>query len=1029
MADETLEGAFELMGDQVGEKADGVEDAEAGAGGGALYHPSVLIGVGGSGVECLRRAKLRIKERAGDLATTRYVYVDADTNSFVNAAGLAPVLNSEMCYIGGAALWPVIRNRADNKWLLDQIPGDLEEGQFVKPANGKGCGQIRAMGRVALLASWNNVHMVVSTAIGQVQELATQLEAQMHAEVNRALAVQPVIYVVGSLAGGTGSGTFLDVALLARRITNDQATIVGIIVLPEAFNKKLEGKFEEQAILRANTYAALKELQALQDFSHGVQFEVVVGHDGRKLELGRGRQLFDLCYLIDYKNQDRQSFSQTEDVYELVARLLMHENATPFGARNESVSANLTTLRGLSRCPKTNLYRCLSTFSNTRLGFPIGRLASFAASSTLEELLEQQVLRPQMAVELTKQEAQTFLTRHQLDESGDSDAVQDQLLQDPKTQLPLVAAEQLGPNFGKDDNRKRFAQKIRPKLTALESTTVPKAKTAVDANSAFYLGSPSEAARPIQAWLDAAVVTWLNNYGYRGSHGILSELCARTTAMRAEMLAENDTWTTAGSKEERDNLSAKLKRLEQMALLKAWLTDEDERLKAQSITSFNKIAKQDIRTPARNAAVKVFDELLTLLTARQEALANLIREATSLEGGLKAKRSKMRAQAKADTSNFVVDMDVTEPGYLEEFYKQHRLDTAAVWKRICDQQRDMGAFYQHLTRLTSKELAKTFYPDLYAQYVTAVKNLDVVEYIRQHAQDGGLGAKLAALFSMCQPFWDTQLPQAGMQYDHFLALGCKPLPDAAQGVRFPQEAQQWAQQYVHAGQGAVAARAILIPNQAGHELEIVRYTHGARAFYLTDALDWKTKYTDFSKRKAFPLHVAKCLEKAADLFPDEQEQARLAFALAMALGFIAKRGDYYYWNLKAEENPGQEGVQFEVLNHTDWQTIFGSSDARILPTETGPIAFTFKKRPRMPADLKISQGRLSALEALSKDSSKPPLIMTAVKSYEAWIGNAKVKKDYITYEKYLDDMQVTPELQQQIVSERELIKQYAKKLE
>ena len=324
-------------------------DAKVGGVGGVQFRPSILIGLGGTGVACVRRAKQKITSRVGKLPTTACVYVDADERSFLNAPGLAPVEQHERCFVGGDQLRPLLDQPEAHRWLLDQIPGKLAASYYDKVVKGDGCGQIRTVGRLAFLASMLNVKATFSAAVNRVEALDVISSVRKRTGT---VVTEPVVYIVSSVAGGTGSGAYMDAALLARSLTKQRAKMVGIFVLPDAFDEKVQGDESQLRIMRANAYAALMELQVLQDMRDDLRLEAVINAEGETLALPAGRQLFDLCYLIDHKNESHKSFSQTEDIYELVARLLMHENATPFSANAQSVERNLNTLRGVARCPE-----------------------------------------------------------------------------------------------------------------------------------------------------------------------------------------------------------------------------------------------------------------------------------------------------------------------------------------------------------------------------------------------------------------------------------------------------------------------------------------------------------------------------------------------------------------------------------------------------------------------------------------------------------------------------------------------------
>src|SRR5439155_9203311 len=119
----------------------------------------------------------------------------------------------------------------------------LERAHYEPVAKGDGAGQIRAAGRVALLSSFLDVQYVIEEGIKRVRRLAADLATKLRAPDGDAGTVMSelTIYVVSSLAGGTGSGAFLDVTLLARKLSGSRAKMVGIFVLPEAFDPKITG--------------------------------------------------------------------------------------------------------------------------------------------------------------------------------------------------------------------------------------------------------------------------------------------------------------------------------------------------------------------------------------------------------------------------------------------------------------------------------------------------------------------------------------------------------------------------------------------------------------------------------------------------------------------------------------------------------------------------------------------------------------------------------------------------------------------
>ncbi len=1005
--------------------------AETKAGGvsGVQFHPAILIGLGGTGIECVRRAKQKILRRVGKLPTVGYVYVDADEASFLNKPGLAPVEQNEQCFIGGEQLRPLLDQPDAHRWLLDQIPGKLVPAYYEKAVKGDGCGQIRTVGRIAVLASMLNVKTAFTAAVNRVQTLVSGLSTKLRAPNQTAtVVVQPVVYIVCSLAGGTGSGAYMDAALLARSLTKQRAKVVGIFVLPDAYDQKVQGDESQLRIMRANAYAALMELQLLQDMRDDLRLESIINAEGETLTLPSGSQLFDLCYLIDYKNESDKSFSQTEDAYELVARLLLHENATPFSVNAHSVERNLNTLRGVARCPETQRPRNFSTFANTRLGFPVEALTRYCAWSTLRELIEDGILKTQLQTAKRAEEVRTFLTTHQLDEQGPVDQVLNRLLQHPQKQtLISEASEGVGRTFGKDKSTRDFVSVIRQKVDTFKHQSLPAAESAVTANVAYYLGKVTVLENPLRDWLEELLDDCLARLGARGCEGVLEELITRATALRGEMLTESSAWTESEGKAKTKIMDEALAALGGMSRLKALMSSKDEKFKAEAIGAFQSIAREELRTVARNAAVRVYDELISLATARKQAVDSFVSTCETLGKTLNSRLNTLRLERRRETSNFVVEMDVTDHGFLEEYYHANRVPPSRLLKAAKEAAGTDRPYYLSLLPMNTDGLVKEFGQRAADLYFPKIKSLTVVDYISSKAdRQSSLTVKLAELFEMCQPFWNTRLPQVNMQYDQNLALGCMPqTSDSGDAGGFPPDVRRWVSQYTKATRGGVAAPATLVATSAPYELELVRYTHGACAWYLSDAADWKEKYEQTVKQKAFPLLLNKSLSDVPDLFPDKKRIARQVFAIAMAFGFVAKRGDYYYMNL--EGGPDEADGAYQVPMDTEWQTAFGPSAEKKIPGESGPIAFQFKKR-KPKESLLLAQGRTQACSRLGQEPKKIEFILAGLSEYVRAVGSETVKALLSSYEAYLDDFKAD-KLGKQIEQERDSIRDYRKNLE
>jgi len=115
------------------------------------------------------------------------------------------------------------------------------------PPNNKisdGAGQLRALGRIGFLCSMGVIDSALDSIKGDIEDGAAG--HRMH------------VCLISSLAGGTGSGMILDLAMMIRQKFGKDVPISGFFLLPEVFSGVSRAKR-----IWANSYAALKELSVL----------------------------------------------------------------------------------------------------------------------------------------------------------------------------------------------------------------------------------------------------------------------------------------------------------------------------------------------------------------------------------------------------------------------------------------------------------------------------------------------------------------------------------------------------------------------------------------------------------------------------------------------------------------------------------------------------------------------------------------------------------------------------------------------
>lgn len=229
-------------------------------------HPTVIIALGGTGKEVALRLRQRFFEKYGvtGFPTMGYLWIDTDMqNNNIN--------NQPLNYIGAGCLFQ------PGEYVDAQIPGNVFQNYFINhqfhphifkwlyPELGRlgavvnGAQATRPLGRLAFFHAFPQIHAALTNLVARVSGAGAILAAQN----NFGITVTPGrldFRIIFSVAGGTGSGMFLDMAFLVREhYATANPDIVGYMVLPAVFGANYQTPRAEREY--ANGYAALKELE------------------------------------------------------------------------------------------------------------------------------------------------------------------------------------------------------------------------------------------------------------------------------------------------------------------------------------------------------------------------------------------------------------------------------------------------------------------------------------------------------------------------------------------------------------------------------------------------------------------------------------------------------------------------------------------------------------------------------------------------------------------------------------------------
>ncbi len=147
----------------------------------------------------------------------------------------------------------------------------------------QGAGQLRSLGRIGFLCGMETIYASLGQALRDIG----------YNQGGYGLRIA----LFSSLAGGTGSGMFLDVAIMLRRLLAPKASLSGFFLLPEIFSAA-----SDLDRIWPNCYAALKELSILARPQNvePIRLNYRMGGENNRVVIQRGDPpIFEDVYLFD----------------------------------------------------------------------------------------------------------------------------------------------------------------------------------------------------------------------------------------------------------------------------------------------------------------------------------------------------------------------------------------------------------------------------------------------------------------------------------------------------------------------------------------------------------------------------------------------------------------------------------------------------------------------------------------------------------------------------------------------------------
>lgn len=345
-----------------------------------MIAPTLLVGLGGTGSKIVCRVSNLVSSEQRD--HLGFAVFDTDINELRDIQRANPFIKiiqtSTKLSVGE---YLNIDTHARDTWF--PVNAILNSKTLTE-----GAGQVRAISRLAF-----------DTALraGKMEQLHEAIQDLYKLEEGRSEQALRVI-IVSSLAGGTGSGLILPVALyiknyLATHFRQSANITRGFFILPEVFDEVITGQAERNS-LRSNAYATLRELDAflmkgdatlpdMYEQSVKMEFPRVgsVGYDEYNL------RPYDFCFLFDAQNSEGSKLNSFNQYLDHAANCIYAQSIGPMNKRSNSSEDN--TIRRLCAERGRNRY---AGAGSSMLIYPVEDVKEYIALNWAKESVSKQWL-------------------------------------------------------------------------------------------------------------------------------------------------------------------------------------------------------------------------------------------------------------------------------------------------------------------------------------------------------------------------------------------------------------------------------------------------------------------------------------------------------------------------------------------------------------------------------------------------------------------------------------------------------------
>ena len=351
--------------------------------------PSIFIGLGGQGCDMVAGLAELAKEYDVNSKRLGFIAIDTDVNELrkikTKASNVVTIQTSSRMTIGEYLRYD---DNARENWfpindiILDKTPSE-------------GAGQVRAISNlVAHNAIREGEFYKIDEAIDAMFPLSTDnYQQSVH------------VTIISTLAGGTGSGLVLPIALYVRnyleKVRQQKSSVIrGFFVLPDVMEDVIRHA-EERSNIYSNAYASLREIDAFMRRPYDVNIQKRYPNlklslpkaDGSGYEEFRDRP-FDYCFLFNKSNLNETNIKRKGDLLSHAVECIYDMTISPISAKVNSQEDNI-----IREKIKSNNRQSYAGAGASKLVYPYSDVVNYIALKWIKDSVSSEWLEIDKKVE------------------------------------------------------------------------------------------------------------------------------------------------------------------------------------------------------------------------------------------------------------------------------------------------------------------------------------------------------------------------------------------------------------------------------------------------------------------------------------------------------------------------------------------------------------------------------------------------------------------------------------------------------